>query len=383
MELAFITVTLILVFVHFQQPFYVGVNTDNPTMQTTSMLLLVKNTDYITYKLPGEEQVKKFTVVQLQLSEDNYRQILIKDREIIDYMLDNYGDMMTIEQIEALKKYKDMIQRSLAGIDEMSSNDVVKMEYYVYQVYLSIFKEYEEDKKVQLISLVKTYNKLKNYDPMPKLEPVKKELLFDIRKQYYLLKNWTHGMDYYYKKIKPKNIELIQKSERLVEYNYLYNKAVHYYELYKILEDEGLVPDDLKSTWDKEIQPLYTDFLRGVSLDFDVKMMEDYVFTLLELLRSSAINNLEDAYNYAIELEVIPFFEKGRALKQIKSLEEKINSYQFDENTAPETVKEFVNDYKDAIRMKSHIKWMYVRDVVILFLLMLGVLYFVLTKSGF
>lgn len=380
MELAFITVTLILVFIHFQQPFYIGVNTDTPMYQTTSMLLLTKDTNYIVYRLQGEKEVNKFIVTPLQLSDDNYKQILIKDREIIDYMIDNYGDLMTIEQIDTLKQYKQRIQQSLAGINEMNENDIVKVEYYIYQTYTTLYKRYVADKQEQMKTLATVYYKLKEHQTMPKLTPIKTELLNKIKSQYYLLKYWTHGMEYYYNNIKPTNVELIQESERLINYNYLYNKVTSYYELYKILEDENIVPEDMKKTWDEEIEPLYIDFLRGKSLEFDVNTMQDFIISLLESLRSEANLNLNNAKEYTNQLEIIPFFEKSRALDQIAKIEDKINNYTFDENLTPTTIKQFAQDYKTAKNMKHHVKMMYIRDILTIFIVLTLSLYYVISK---
>lgn len=383
MELGFITVTLILVFISFQQPFYIGINSEEPTYQTTSMLLLVKDVDYVTYKLLWDSNIEKFEVTPIQLTEDNYQMILIKDREIIDFLLDNLGSIMTLEQIETLNNYKERIQRTLAGLDELNSNDIVKMEYYIYQTYQSVYDKYKSDKKNQMELLVKTYKKLKEHQPMARFESMKEELLDEIKSQYLLLKQWVHGMNYYFSEIKPKNYELVQKVNRLVEYKYLYNKATHYYELYKILEEADVLNEDVKKVWDEEIQPVYTEFLRGESLDFDVENMEDFVVSALEGLRSDALLKLEDAREYTVEQEIFPFFEKGRALNQIEELESKIKSYQFDEETSPDTVKEFIENYEKAEGMKNHVKMMYVRDVLAILVAMIVSLYIILNKGKY
>lgn len=376
-----IIVTLLLIFFFSQHPVQVGINSE-PSFYTTTMILPVNQVQYITYVLPGESEVNKFTPVKLQLTDANYKQMLIKDREIIDYLLNNFGDLMSVDEIDKLNNYKEWIQKSLAGINPMTANDVVKMEYYILQVYNKICKTTQETRKNDLLILAKSYKLLKTHDTLPKLNTLKEQTLNDIKQTYYEILKWNYGCEYYYNYYHPKVFNLKDKAEKIVSYTYIYNEANQYYEIYKVLIDEKVVPKELENEWDEEIQPQYIDFLRGKSLDFDVNMMNNYIITVLETLRGDALNKLNDAYEYTIEFDRFPFIEKGRALKRIEVLQEKINSYNFNTTTLnPDTVREFVQDYKEAKNMKHTVKIMYVRDVLGLFIIMILSLYIFIVRT--
>lgn len=378
-----IIVTLLLIFFFSQHPVQVGINSD-PSFYTTTMILPVNQVHYITYIVPGESGVSKFTPVKLQLTDANYKQMLIKDREIIDYLLNNFGDLLTVDEADKLNEYKAWIQKSIAGINPMTVNDVVKMEYYILQVYNDIYTNTNKLKKNDLLILAKSYKLLETHETIPKLNTLKEETLNEIKQTYYEILKWNYGCEYYYSYYHPKVYTLKDRTEKLISYTYIYNEANQYYEIYKILLNNKVIPKELENEWDEEIQPQYIDFLRGKSLDFDVNMMQNYIITVLESMRGEALNKLSDADDYATNFDRFPFIEKGKALKQINDLQERINSYNFNSTSLnPDTVKEFVEDYKKAENMKHTVKMMYIRDVLGIFLLMIITLYIILMKSDF